>query len=87
MTTKQGDNIMDYALQHFISDCAIRHPRNGNSFTTNNKKYVVKVHYGKFSVPFMNVTCEETGFEKTINLNHQHYNVMVRAIIEDYKQQ
>jgi|DEB0MinimDraft_10_1074344.scaffolds.fasta_scaffold15194_6 cytochrome c oxidase assembly protein Cox11 len=75
---------MDYCLQNFISDCAIRHPRNGNSFTTHGKKYIVKVQYGKFSVPFMNVICEETGFEKTINLNHQHYNDMVRAIIEDY---
>jgi hypothetical protein len=75
---------MDYALQHFISDCAIRRPSSGDRFTTHNKTYVIKCHYGSFSVPFMTVTCEQTGFEKTINLNHEHYNRMVEAIIADY---
>lgn len=87
MQTNKGDNIMDYALQHFISDCAIRQPRNGHSFTTHGKTYTVKCHYGSFSVPFMNVTCKETGFDKTINLNHEHYNRMVEAIIADYNNQ
>ena len=78
---------MDYALQQFISDSAISQPRNGHRITTHNKTYLVKCHYGSFSVPFMNVTCKETGFDKTINLNHEHYNRMVEAIIADYNNQ
>lgn len=75
---------MNYALQHFISDCAIRRPSSGDRFTTHNKTYVIKCHYGSFSVPFMTVTCEQTRLEKTINLNHEHYNRIVEAIIADY---
>lgn len=75
---------MDYALQHFISDCAIRRPKN-NSFTTHGKTYTISCSYGSFSVPFMRVTCDKSDLDKTINLNHQHYNRIVEAIIEDYK--
>ena len=73
---------MIYNIKHFISDCAIR-KANNNSITINDLEYTFNTKFGKFSVPFYTVICEQTGFIFSINGNHTHTDRIVEAILED----
>jgi hypothetical protein len=73
---------MIYSIKHWLSDCAIR-KANNNTLTLNDLKYEFSTKFGKFSVPFYTVICEDTGFIISINGNHTHTDTIARAIMAD----
>ena len=75
---KDKKSYWSHTLENFISDCVVRHAKN-STFGS----YQFTTRYGSFSIPFFSVTCEKTNFSIEINGNHQHYNRLIEAIIED----
>ena len=69
-------------IQHFISDCVIRHAKR-DSIVLGKNTYTFSTRYGKFLVPFYSIECEQTKLQFEIHGNHQHYNRLVEAIEKD----
>ena len=82
--TKSTKDDWSFALEHFISDCVVRHANN-SEFTAKGKTYRFTTRYGRFSVPFFSVACDQTEFSVEINGNHQHHNRLIDSIIEEMK--